>query len=322
MRTSIRVFLLLCLPVANAWTTEYGVVPGTHFQRHTARDRFGRAVTFYVSGPQSQRPVPLAAFVQGTGCSSLFQRAGARVVQGPQALLYEASRGRVRVLAVEKPGVQFLDEQSGEHAKVCRPEFLGEHTLDRWTEAIVASIRAAQELPGIDRSKTLVVGASEGGVIAVHASNVARSVTHAASIGGGGPNHLFSLAEYVRRGRLDPEVEVFGCWAEVLRFPDAADKFCWGQPHRLWSRLLRTSLLRECLQSRAALYLAHGTADQQSSVAGFDVMRAELAAQGRSAVFDRIEGADHSLARGGDRPGDGFRACLERIVDWFVTGAP
>jgi predicted esterase len=302
--------------------TDGGAVPGTAFHRYSTQDRFGRTITFYLSASSAERPAPLAVFVQGTGCASHFQREGERILQGAHTLLNDAAHGRARILAVEKPGVQFLDTPpDASDAKTCRQEFLVEHTLDRWTEAIVASIRAAQGLPGIDRSRTLVVGGSEGGVVAVHVSNVLASVTHAASIAGGGPNHLFVVADYVRRKNLDPEVEVYGCWAEVLRHPDSATEFCWGQPYRLWSSLMETSLVQECLRSRAALYLVHGTADEQSPIAGFDMLRAELAAKGRAAVFDRIDGADHSLTRRGESPGDGLMAAFGRILDWFVATA-
>jgi len=311
--------VLFCSPVSlAAAATDAGVVPGTPFHRYSTADRFGRTITFYLSEASSERSAPLAVFVQGTGCSSHFHRQDGRIRQGPHSLLHEAAGGRARILAVEKPGVRFLDQQANAgDVKTCRPEFPVEHTLERWTEAIAASIKAAQELPGVDSTRTLVVGASEGGVVAARVSNVLASVTHAASIAGGGPNHLFVLADYVRRKGLDAEVEVYACWAEILRDPDSATKFCWGQPHRLWSSLLKTSLLQECLQSRAALYLVHGTADEQSSIAGFDVLRAEVATKGRKAVFDRIEGADHALTRLGESPGDGLLAAFARIVNWF-----
>lgn len=176
------------------------------------------------------------------------------MLQGAHSLLHQAGRGRVRVLIVEKPGVQFLDRQPDPaDASTCNPAFLAEHTLDRWAEAIAASIRAAHELPGVDPSRTLVIGASEGGVVALRVSNVLPAVTHAASIAGGGPNHLFILAEYVRRRGDDPEREVYDCWNRIRRDPESTTGFCWGQPFRLWSSLLKTSLLEECLQSRAAL---------------------------------------------------------------------
>jgi dienelactone hydrolase len=305
---------------APASPDDRGPVPNTPFHRYTTVDSLGRTITFYLSEAQERAPAPLAVFVQGTGCASHFYREGGQIHQRSVALLYLAMRGRARVLAVEKPGVEFLDEQpDAADAKTCRPQFLAEHTLDRWTEAIVASIRAAQDLPGVDRSRTLVVGGSEGGTVAVHVSTVFGPVTHAASIAGGGPNPLFMLADYMRRKNLDPEATVYGCWADVLRDPDSTTKFCWGQPYRLWSGLMKTSLLQESLKSQAALYLIHGTADEQSPVAGFDMMRAELAARGRKAVFERIEGADHSLARKGEASGDGLLAAFGRIADWFLS---
>lgn len=319
MRRQVLSLFLLTSALASA-VTDSAPVPGTHFRRRSVKDRFGRVVTFYLSEPSTERSVPLIVFVQGTGCASLFQRKGDRTAQGVHSLLYDVTRGRARILAVEKPGVQFLDEQANAgDARNCSPEFLAEHTLDRWAEAITASIKGAQALPGVDRSRILVIGGSEGGVVAVRVSNVLASVTHVASIAGGGPNHLFMLADYVARKSLDPEVEVYGCWARILRDPDSATKFCWGQPHRLWSGVLKTSLIEECLQSRAALYLVHGTADENSPIAGFDVMRAELTAKGRTAVFDRIEGADHALTRSGEGSGDGIAAAFGRIVDWFMS---
>jgi pimeloyl-ACP methyl ester carboxylesterase len=322
MQRWILGLLLLSSTLVDAAINGGGAVPGTAFHRYSAKDQLGRTITFYLSDSSTERSIPLLVFVQGTGCSSLFQRQSGRIMQGASVLLLNVTRGRARVLIVEKPGVQFLDKQAdAEDAKTCRPEFLAEHTLDRWTEAIVASIKVAHELPGIDGSKTLVIGGSEGGVVAVHVTNVMPSVTYAASIAGGGPNHLFVLADYVRRSGLDPEVEVYGCWARILRDPDSTTEFCWGQPYRLWSSLLKTSLTQECLQSRAALYLVHGTADEWSSIAAFDVMRAELAAKQRKAVFERIEGADHSLTQPGESPGEGLSAAFGRIVDWFLGGA-
>jgi dienelactone hydrolase len=295
-----------------------GVVEGTSFHRYSTQDQLGRTITFYLSDSSTDRSMPLAVFVQGSGCASLFQRQGGRIMQGAFVLLLAATRGRARVLVVEKPGVQFLDEPADPaDAKTCRPEFLVEHTLDRWTAAIIASIKAAHQLPRIDASRTLVIGGSEGGVVAVHVTNVLPLVTHAASIAGGGPNHLFILADYVRRQGLDPEVEVYGCWAKILRDPESTTQFCWGQPYRLWSSLLKTSLTQECLESRAALYLVHGTADEWSSVASFDVMRAELAAKQRKAVFERIDGANHSLSRANEKQEDGLTAVFGRIMDWF-----
>jgi len=115
------------------------------FRRYVAQGRDGQRITFYVSTQQAtNHPVPLIVWVQGTGCSSQFVSFGGRMSRGLQGVLYAVARGRARILAVEKPGVEFLDDppNEGSDASACRPEFRAEYTLDRW---------AATSIPGIWR---------------------------------------------------------------------------------------------------------------------------------------------------------------------------
>ena len=113
--------------------------------------------------------------------------------------------------------------------------------------------------------------------------------------------------------------EAYPCWDEVLRDPDNTAKFCWGQTYRQWFSFVRTSVIQEAIASHARLYFAHGTADAQNSVAGFDVLRAELAAKGRKAVFQRIEGADHSLDLPNQPLPTGLEATFRQVVQWFLS---
>ena len=193
-----------------------------------------------------------------------------------------------------------------------------EFTLDRWATTIADAIQTAQKLPGVDTSKTLVIGISEGGIVAMRVSNVSPAVTHAASLSGGGPVYLFHLAEFMRSKGLDAEKEVYACWSDIVKDPDSATKFCWGQTYRQWSSFMKTSVIAEALRSHALLYFAHGTADTQQSIAGFDVLRAELAAKQREAVFERIEGADHALDLPNQKVPEGLEAVFGRVMDWFL----
>jgi hypothetical protein len=149
-------------------------------------------------------------------------------------------------------------------------------------------------------------------------SNVSPHVTHAASLSGGGPVYLFHLAEFMRGQHLDAEKEVYACWSEILKDPDSDTRFCWGQTYRQWSSFMRTSIIAEALKSHAFLYFAHGTADTQNSITGFDVLRAELAANNRDAIFERIEGADHALDLPNQQVPEGLEAVFGRVVDWFL----
>jgi predicted esterase len=316
---SILVFnLLLCSALAAAEDYPVGDQP---FRRYVAKNRNGQSITFYLSvEPTPSHPLPLIVWVQGTGCSSQFVSVGARMSRGLQGVLYSVARGRARVLAVEKPGVEFLDDPPDDgDARACRPEFRAEFTLDRWATTIADAIQAAQKLPGIDTSRTLVIGISEGGIAAMRVSNVSPIVTHAASLSGGGPVYLFHIAEFMRSKGLDQEKEVYACWRDILKDPDSATKFCWGQTYPQWSSFMKTSVIAEALKSHALLYFAHGTADTQQSIAGFDVLRAELAAKQREAVFERIEGADHALDLPNQKTPEGLEAVFGRVEDWFLV---
>lgn len=73
-------------------------------------------------------------------------------------------------------------------------------------------------------------------------------VTHAASLSGGGPNHLWIMAEFARRRGLDPQETVFDCWERVREKPHSTDDFCLDHPYRHWAGFYRTSLIEECLR--------------------------------------------------------------------------
>ncbi len=298
-----------------------GVIAGLGFERFVAHaPGSDSAIHFYLSErPASGKPLPLIVWVQGTGCESHFSReADGKVHGGLLLLLREIAGARAIAMAVEKPGVEFLSPAPAD-LQHCPAEFLRNYTLDNWASAIAGAIDAARSFPGVDSSRILVMGHSEGGIVAMRVSNVAKNVTHAASLSGGGPTYLLHIAEYVRRHGDDPEDGVFRCWARVQASPEATDKFCWGGTYRQWASFMRTSIIQEALESKARLYFAHGSADEQNTVAGFDVLRAELAAHGRDAVFERLEGADHALDAPGRQPPEGFQEVFGRVIRWFLA---
>jgi uncharacterized protein (TIGR03067 family) len=103
--------------------------------------------------------------------------------------------------------------------------------------------------------------------------------------------------------------------------PESADRLWLGHPHRRWSSFLKTSTQEGLLASRAAVFLAQGTADTAVSVTGFDTLRAELLARGRDVTAERLEGLDHAFRKPGAPSGniDGFREVLGRAADWFLV---
>jgi len=303
-------------------------VPNQPYERFLTRDRFGREITFYLSKSANQNPLPLVLFIEGSGCGSRFEeRVGKIRSAGGHIVVADVFKDKARVLIVEKPGVEYLFQPPNGDCKNLT-EFNREHTLERWAEANEAAIRAARRLPQIEKSRTLVVGHSEGGLVACRvARELPEIVTHASSIAGGGASQLFDLISLARRGEFfdevspDPEVRakfVLDKWKDIQTNPTSADKFFFGFAYRRWSTFLTASPIEELSAVRAKIYIAQGTADTAVEPTSADALYAQLVAKNKQVVYDRVEGANHSF-RIKDKPKtDGWQELFERIARWFA----
>jgi len=294
------------------------------FEQFTAKDALGRSITAYLSKPargSGDKQLPVVLFVTGSGCQSVWTRHENNVNSGLQGLIYQLAKGRARVLVVEKPGVKPLDtpKRFGAATDGSR-EFLEEHTLPRWATANAAALKAVLARPDIDSKRVLVVGHSEGGIVAARVAAEVPAVTHVAPLSCAGVSQLFSLAELARRRARDGQGEaaaqaVYDEWAKILAKPDSIDDFWMGHPYRRWSTFLKSSVIDELKRGKAKVYLAHGTADEADSVIGFDVMRAELLAAGRHVTAERVEGGDHGFGVKGQ---SGTTKVFGNVVEWFL----
>jgi len=303
-------------------------VSGQPYEKFSTRDRFGREIVFYLSkAAAGQNPLPLVAFIEGSGCGSRFEQRNGKIrPAGGHIVVADVFKDKARVLIVEKPGVKYLFQpQEG-----CKDslEFNRELTLERWTEANEAAIRAARKLPLISKDKTLVVGHSEGGLVACRvARNLPQIVTHVSTIAGGGASQLYDLLALARQGEFFDEVSydpkervsyVLDKWKDIQTDPLNAERFFFGFAYRRWSTFLASSPIEELSQVRAKIYIAQGTSDKAVDPTSSDALYAQLVAKNKQVIYDRVEGANHSF-RIKDQPKvDGWQELFERIEKWFM----
>jgi pimeloyl-ACP methyl ester carboxylesterase len=293
-------------------------------------DKYGRRIDFFVSEePSGAAPMPLVVYVHGSGCQSNFVEENGRLQgRNGHSTIADVVRGRARLVIVEKPGVKLFDappDPGG--ASRASPAFRSEHTLERWAEAVHAALETARKLPEVLPGRVLVVGHSEGGIVAAKVAAEDPSVTHVAVLAGGGPTQLFDLLTLARRGLLLQSVSkapqervdyALSQWREIQADPESADKLFLGHPYRRWSSFLKTSTIEQLLKTDARIYAAQGTEDQAVAWESFDLLRAELASRGRKAEFDAVAGADHSFVLHSDKPSDGWKDLFERVLSWFL----
>jgi dienelactone hydrolase len=301
---------------------------GIPYTRYHTIDRFDRRIAFYISGDSNER-LPLVVSIFGSGAYSNFIQREGKILDAHR-IDREVFGGKAHLLIIEKPGIEFLEEHSERGvATQASPEFRREHTLDRWSEAVSAALRAARSLPLADPARCLVIGHSEGGIVAARVAAENAFVTHVASLAGGGPPLLFDFLEWARAGRLDlykelppdPERQVARLLADVADIqsdPDNPDKFWGGHPYRRWSTFWSSSPLEELLKTKARIFIAQGTADKNGkTVAGFDALFATLLAHGRPVTARLVQGADHGFGVADQPERDGWKEMFEEIRDWF-----
>ena len=223
-----------------------GPVAGLDCERCLTVDRFGRQITFYLYSPAAANtaPLPLVVYIQGSSCRSLFGRhpdSGKVITVSGHSVLPQILAKRANLLVVEKPTVEFLDPGPGQSPP---PEaYAREHTLERWSEAVAAAIRAACESPAVNARAVLVVGHSEGGQVASKvAHDLPGTVSHVAIAAGGGPTFLFDILSLARTGAYFGEVSdkpeervqyVLDEWRKIEADPTSTEKQFFGHS---WSR--------------------------------------------------------------------------------------
>jgi predicted esterase len=328
-RTAILLALLGALPsVTTAQVTggaiPRGKVPSQPYAAFDVIDAFGRTITGYLSEARGTAPRPLIVYVHGSGHQSHFQQAGGRVVPANgHATLVDVVGDRARVLIVEKPGVQRYERGDEPASRMFREE----HTLGRWVEAVVAATRAARRLPGIDTTRLLVVGHSEGGLVAARVAARLPEVSHVALLAGGGPTQLFDLIQLARAGTFFSDVSaepaareayVVSQWEAIRADPESATRDFFGHPFRRWSSFLADSPIAALAHTPAKVFLAQGERDQAVSRASFDALAAQLTAAGRAPAVHLMAGADHSFALAGAAPRDGWAEILGDLVRWYL----
>lgn len=302
-----------------------GAVRGQPYLAYVVRDSLARDVRFYISEPRAGATLPIIVYVHGSGHQSHFAMQGGRTVpMNGHATLTDLTASSARVLIVEKPGVVLFAR--GDSAPT--DEFRFEHTLDRWAEAVAAATLAAMRLAGIDTTRLLIVGHSEGGLVAARVAARIDRVTHVALLAGGGPSQLFDLVQLARSGEFfrhvsadaaEREAYVLAQWDSIRADPESPERMFFGHPYRRWASFLASSPIAELQHTRAAVYIAQGERDRVVTRTSFDSLAAVLRRGGRSPTVQLAPGADHSfrVASPGAPPSDRWPDVLKTIVDWF-----
>lgn len=298
-------------------------VAGTPFDRYEVEDSLGRRVVSYVSRPKESF-APLLLMIQGSGCVPVMNVQATGTYSTVFNLLPFANEGQFTVMAVEKPFSGVAPEQDPGTAASCSAKFNEDFTAERWLLALQVSLESARRLPWVDKRRSLVLGHSEGAVMAALLAGHDPQITDVVSIGGSGTTQLFDFIANAYRKCFD----VSACIADIEQQlqainanPSSSTQFSWGHPYKRWASFFRIDPSEELLRSRARVYIAFGTDDDSTPPLSEEIAVAKLKVAGRDVTVRRVLNANHMLTQSASPNFTDVDNEFRAATSWFWKGA-
>lgn len=266
---------------------ESNVPPDTDatFASRTFSYRDGGTATYhsFIIGKDS-RPDVAVFFYGGSGC-----RSWASVMPG----YVEGLTANARVFALDKRFVV----HSSDASRACTDSFKAMNTPSRWvsdySEFITAQLAAAPVRP----KRVLLVGVSEGGLVAPKVATLHPEVTHLAIIGDGAWTMRESLRQLHRTHAIPFDVDAE--WKAIEADRDSIEHEWFGNPYRWWADVMDISAKNDLLKLEIPILVGFGERDTsvpvESALALKSAFEAEHKTNLRLIVYP---GADHRLNAG------------------------
>jgi len=311
--------LVAILLSSMAFAAHAAPVAGTPLERRLVHDASGREITYYISHPKAV-PAPLLLMIQGSGCSRAISESPGKTSSTLFNLLPFANEGQFTTMVVEKPYAGETPGTAGQGAAGCSAAFNADFTAATWLAAIQASLEDARHSGWVDPRRTLVLGGSEGAVMASLLAAADSLITDVAVLGGSGTTQAYDFIVSAYQNCFDVPAclaQVDGQLRAIAARPDSATDFAWGHPYKRWTSFFNVDPGAALLRSRARVYLAFGTADRAVPALSQEIMVAKLLGAGHDVTIRRVPDAGHNLARPGAREYDDMDLEYRAVLDWF-----
>lgn len=286
----------------------------------------GDQITYYISEFEREKKLPLIVYIQGSGYHSLFVKNGKNInpTSGHINLPY-LSKGKAKILIIEKPGVKFLDDIQQDKRN---PNFDKNFSLENWSERIVNTIDYVLSTENINGSKVMLLGHSEGGLVAAKvAKKMKNKVSNVCIFSGEGPSQLYSLYSFAESGLLFKEGKnneeeriehLLKYWKEIRKDSLSTDKFFLGFSYLRWHSFLKTSVIEELSSFKGHVLVIQGQLDVNMNPEASKILYTSLLSKGIDIKLEMIDDADHSFnIIKNESVTSGWEEVLNIALKWF-----
>jgi pimeloyl-ACP methyl ester carboxylesterase len=244
----------------------------------------GSGVYYAFAVGQAPQPDALVFFYGGSGCHSWRS-----VMPGYVAGLI----ANARVLVLNKRFVADAPDDS----QTCSPQFNQANHPEQWVLDYQEFIRAMlAAVPRKPRSVVLV-GVSEGALVAVKVAQAMPEITHLAIIGDGAWSMRASLRALYQRGAIPLDVDAN--WHNIAADPISLTKQWFGNPYKWWADVMDIEPLNDYLALSIPVVVGFGEKDESVPVESAIALKAAFDAAGKHNLHLVVyPGANHRLVAG------------------------
>lgn len=198
----------------------------------------------------------------------------------------------------------FFDCGKDFHAANNPPQWVGDYM-----EFISAQVAAMNPKP----RNVILVGVSEGALIATKVAGLMPEVTNLAIIGSGGYSMRKSLTTLKNKGDIWFDVE--SGWKDIKAEPQSIEKNWYGNRYKWWADILDIDPLPDFLKLDIPILVGIGEADSSVPVESAKYLESQFMAAGKSNLRLKVyPGANHQLSAGSRSYRQEFFEELSRVV--------
>ncbi len=287
------------------------------FAEFTATRLNDSKIQFYLTRPSTSSKVPLLIVLQGSACNSVFKSAQDF---GPTADQVQVAR-----LDLEKYGLN-------KSTKSCPQEYLENNTIDQRIADYLRVMQILQRDAAWWNKQVLIVGGSEGGVLApILATYVPETTKLVVMAGGTGwtmyDEMLFLTEKQLRAGGANETeiqselLKMKNTFAETETNPTGS-KTIYGatNTYKWWNSILRLRPLNYMLDLNFPILMVHGDIDIATPVESARATVGEFSEQNKTNLtYIEFPGLDHHWV---DKNGMSHgQEVLEKIFGWLFLRA-
>lgn len=244
-------------------------------------------------------------FISGSGCASIASR-----FPGYFEPIKDAIDANVFIL--QKRGIDYKSNGANCSDYFNKNDFYEQIVSDQ-REFINSKIKSINGNP----APIVLIGASEGGIIASKIAESNPKITHLGLISSGGSTMRSNLLSVSKKSLFMRASDA--AFAEIESDPESFDRTVWGHSYKYWSSFLDIDIGSVLSSLRIPVVLAMGDQDKSVPIDSVEKLRDQASAHGRTNVrFMIFSDADHRLQN--TRTGESYAPIFLKELINIVKG--